>query len=180
MIVYIIDCSCSMDSGWSSYTGPDGEEHEGYRIDRAKSEVTWGLGDLEEKTVFDILTTDRCPYATFGSLKSATEQNKARAIESIAGLTGGGTTGIGPAVAWALLNPAYEEAMHYIVLTGGLPRCIRDTQAYWDTHSALIRAANTKGAVIHVILIHPDYIDGSIEFGEALTGDTGGDLTIAD
>ena len=179
-IVYIIDCSCSMDSGWSTYTSPDGQQMSGYRIHRAISELSWGIGDLGEGTSFDVLATDRCPYATFGGLKAANEENKAQAIESISGLTGGGTTGIGPAVAWALLNPAYQEVMTYAVISGGLPRCIEDTWAYWQTNQALIRAANTKGAAIHVILIAPDYVDGSIDFDEALAGETGGTLTIGD
>ena len=177
-IVYTIDVSCSMDSGWSTFVDEYGNNAAGYRIDRAKSAVNGAINELVETDRFDVVATLAPPScARFGELVQATPDNKAQALEWVGSLSGGRCTGIGPCVAWALQNPGYEEVMEYFLLTGGRPRCIDDAWAYWETHKAMLLKANRKGARIDVILITPDYDDGSRAFGEDVTRESGGTLT---
>ena len=83
---------------------------------------------------------------------------------------------MGPATVWALTNPGYENVMNYILLTGGVPTCIADTDAHWQTHIAMIRDANTKGAAIHLRLFSPD--EELLAFAEAVVAETGGTLKV--
>ena len=129
MIVYVIDCSCSMDSQWQTFIDENGNSVSGYRMDRAKSEVIGSVNELDAEFRFDVVSFVRCQQAAFGRLEEGSAEHKRQAAGWIGTLSGGGNLGVGPAVAWALQNPAYAEVMEYIVVTGGRPTCIPDGAA---------------------------------------------------
>lgn len=178
-IVYIIDCSCSMDSGWQTWMNEDGNQLSGYRMDRAKSEICPSIGRLREDLRFDIVSTDVDGYAYFGQLVPATNEHKASACAFVEELTGGGETGLGPAVAWALEADRYHEALNYVIATGGVPTCcIDDSRRYWQDVLDRVREANHRSARIHLLVITPDPEDHVLEFAEAITAETSGTLTV--
>lgn len=162
-IVIIIDCSCSMLSSWQTFIGPDGEPKQGYRMDRAKAECQTAINGLSENFVFDVVEFVCGQSACFGSLQPATAANKGAANGWVGALQARDATGTGPAVAWALGNPAYSDCFTYILLTDGAPNCLDSGYGWadWPAHLNMINAANGKGATIHVVAISPYY--GSME-----------------
>jgi len=178
-VVYIIDCSCSMDSGWSTYIGPDGQEVEGYRMSRAIAEMTSSVDKLPPVYWFDVVSTDHPGYALFGELTESTDENKGAATGHIHTLHGGGETGLAPATEWALSAYEYHDVFDYYIVTGGVPTCcIEDSYAYWEEVADRIRGANERNARIHVIVIWPDPEDPILDFAETITAETGGTLTV--
>ncbi len=155
-IIYIIDASCSMYSGNTVYVDENGNMVSGSRIDRAKSEVISSIQNLPENWSFDIISFVCGQSACFSELREATEGNVITATSWVGGITPSGATGTGPAVSWALSLPAYEDCLTYVVVTDGAPNCLAGGAfGSWQTHLAMINAANTKGATIHGINIAP-------------------------
>jgi len=178
-IVYVIDCSCSMDSGWQSYVDEDGNQVSGYRMDRAKSEVCPSILQLPETFWFDVVSTDIAGYALFGHLAEASGENKSAACSHVQGLSGGGETGLAPAAAWALSTYEYHDVFDYVIVTGGVPSCcVEDSATYWEDALNQLRGANERNARIHVVVITPDPEDHVLTFAEAITQETGGTLTV--
>jgi hypothetical protein len=179
-LVYIIDTSCSMDSAWQTFTDEYGNSVSGYRMDRAKSEVIISLNQMDESNRFDVVVfQSEGVTALFEEMRQADEENTSQAVGWIGELSAKGATetGVGPAVAWALENPAYAEVMDYVLVTGGAPACTDNPGEHLEEQLRMIREANGKSAVIHVALITPNCIEANT-FAEALVEETGGTLTI--
>ena len=180
-VVYIIDCSCSMDSQWQSFVDEYGNQTEGYRMHRAITEISPSIQRLPEGHWFDVVSTDHSGYAYFGELTESTSENRTAAAGHIHTLHGGGETGLAPAVTWALSENAYEDVFDYFIVTGGVPTCcVEDSSAYWEEVADRIRGANERNARIHMIIIWPDPEDPVLDFAEAITAETGGTLTVVE
>ncbi len=182
-IVYVIDCSCSMDSGWSSFVGVNGQQMSGYRMDRAKAEVIASITDLDEDYRIDVVASVEGGSALYAELAPADDRTREDATGWIGGLAAAGSTGTGPAVAWALQNPGYGDAMHFVVITDGAPDCLSGDEACIDPLDTAdwIDELNERGARIDVVLLGPDEEDDDPwVFGETVTGDSGGTLTVVD
>lgn len=156
-IVYIIDASCSMSSQWQTYVDENGNLVTGNRMDRAKSEVIASINALPATFKFDIVKFVCGQSACFSELREATEGNKLAAASWVGSLMPSGATGTGPAVAWALNLPGYDECKTYLVVTDGAPNCMGSSGGYasWQTHLSTITGANGKGATIHGVNISP-------------------------
>ncbi len=178
-IVYIIDRSCSMQSGYQTFINENGQQVSGYRMDRAKSEVISSVNALSSNFKFDIVAFDCAKSYCFGTTMDATEGNKISGAGWTAGLSPTGATGTGPTCAWALGN--YGDCRTFVLVTDGGPNCMDSSgwsSGSWQQHAAMISGANGDGDVIHVILISPSYAD-MISFGQAVSSQNGpGQLTI--
>jgi len=181
-IVYIIDYSCSMGSEYQTYTNENGNSVDGYRMGRAKAEVAVRILDLDEYFATDLVVFDSVVTAANGELMPADDETAEETIGWLDSLSAAGSVDAAAAVAWALLNPAYETVDRFVVITDGAPRCYDDGTCDDPLEYAdLIDEANTRGARIDVVLVAPDPEDDSPWiFGETVTGDSDGLLTVVD
>ncbi len=139
-IIYVIDISGSM--GWDSmpYTGLDGQQTSGPRIDRAKVELIRSIQSLSSEFEFNVLAYD-CDIRRWSAGKQKAEPGpKASAISWVGALRPIGATGTGPATAAALQD---KNNFTVVLLSDGAPNCGA------NDHLAMIQAANTQRAAIH-------------------------------
>lgn len=172
-IVYIIDCSCSMDSQWQTFFDENGNNASGYRMDRAKSEVITSIRKLDENINFDVIEFT-CRWSTcFMGPQEATRDNKETAIAFVRGfkLDPKGATATGSCVAWALKN--YPDAT-FILVTDGDPNVLESGsgRVEWRTHLEMIRDANSSEATIHVLAVSPTSKEMN-HFNESVAAENG-------
>ena len=146
MIVYVIDVSGSMDWGYSSYTGLDGNPASGSRLDRAKVELIRSISGLDDSFSFNIYSYDCGIYQWSQSLQQVTPATKASACGWVGGLQALGATGTGPACVKALADNRENKTL--VLLSDGAPNCIGNYYGDIPEHRAMIRAGNTQAAVI--------------------------------
>jgi len=153
-LVYVIDYSCSMHSQWQSFTGTNGQQTLGYRMDRARSEAARMIEGMGEETRFDVVA-HACTWRTcFEQPVHATQANKEAAIAWIEELEVAGTTATGPALAWALET---YECDTFVLITDSAPNTLKSGSEVvdWKTHAGIIAEANKRGATIHVLVVAP-------------------------
>lgn len=142
-IIYVLDISGSM--GWDSmpYTGLDGQQTSGPRIDRAKVELIRSIQALSSEFEFNVFAFD-CDIRRWSAGKQRAEPGpKASAIAWVGALQPTGATGTGPAVAAALQD---KDNFTVVLLSDGAPNCGANGTS---GHLSMIQAANTQGASIH-------------------------------
>lgn len=144
-IYYVIDCSCSMDWDSRSYVDDAGNRRNGYRIDRAKSELRKAVRSLPRTFRFNMLSYG-CSVQTFrGGMVEANDANKAAALGWVNSRQANDATMTGPATAHALRQDRANKSV--VLLTDGEPNC----GANGDSgHRQAIRSANTQNAVVTV------------------------------
>lgn len=130
-LVYVLDFSGSM-----SY---------GNRVDTAKAEFRRSVSELPPTFRLNVVIYDCSIISWSAKAKPATPDAKADAIKWVESQhPAGGGTATGPAVALGL---AEKENLAVALLTDGDPNCGADRH---EGHRAMIRHANSQGAVITV------------------------------
>lgn len=182
-MVYIIDHSCSMDSQYQTFTDENGNSVSGYRMIRAKGAVLDRIDDLGEDFRIDVVVHAVGQTAAYGELVHAHDQTADELAEWLDALPAEGESTPAEAVAWALQNPGYGEVMHFVVVTDGAANCDPGGEFCDDpmAYAELIDEVNQRGARIDVVLVGPgEDDDDPWVFGETVTGDSDGTLTIVD
>jgi hypothetical protein len=168
-IVYVIDCSGSMDWDNQSYTSLEGRRANGPRMDRAKAELSRSIVGLSRNFKFNMVAYD-CGTRTWSrELKEANDGNKASALAWVRGLRADSATGTGPATALGLgLDRANKSV---VLLTDGAPNCGTPNESM-NEHRSMIRSANSQRATINVFGIAAS---GSYRsFCQQVASDSGG------
>lgn len=145
-IIYVLDISGSMDWGVGPYTGLDGNPTSGTRLDRAKAELIRSIQGLTEDFKFNVFAYDCDLQRWSPARQQAVPAAKASASGWVSSRQAMGATGTGPAVAAALGD---KDNFCVVLLSDGAPNCIGYSSGSIAQHRAMIRAANTQGAVIH-------------------------------
>jgi hypothetical protein len=165
-IFYVIDISCSMGWGDSSYMTPDGRPRRGSRLDRAKAEVIKSIMGLSNNMLFNIIAYDCGIRLWEDGMRPADNNYKASAISWLYALQAVGATGTGPAAAAAL---ALKDNMMVALVTDGCPNC---GASGYEGHRRMISNSNTQGATINVFGIGAN---GEMRaFCQAIASDSGG------
>jgi hypothetical protein len=167
-IIYVLDISGSMDSDSRSYTGLDGQTHYGTRLTRAKVELIKSIQALTREFEFNIIAYDCSTRQWSASKQKAEPGPKASATGWVNNLRAMGATGTGAAVARGLGD---KSNFTVVLLSDGAPNCMASPETSAG-HRAMIRAANTQGAVVHAFGIA---CYGSFEaFMRGVASDSGG------
>jgi len=166
-IIYVIDVSGSMASGWEPYTNVNGHVIYGNRLSRAKAELHRSIAALPVTYRFNVVAYDCSIQPLHLATVKATDENKAEAFAWVNSLRARSATGTGPAGAVALRDLSNDTI---ILLTDGEPNCGAEGFA---GHRAMIRAANTHGATMHTVGIQIRRASATA-FLQSVAADNGG------
>ena len=165
-IYYVIDASGSMSNDFQVMIDADGNLTVACRFDRAVAELARSISGLSENFEFNIIAYSCSTNMWRPSMQEATVSNKTAAITWARGISPGGSTGTGPAVALALNE---RENMMVVLLTDGSPNC---GAVGYEGHRLMIRGANAQGAAVNVFGISA--IGPYRAFCQGVASDNGG------
>jgi len=148
-IYYVLDISCSMNytSAKLKAVDLDGKLKQLTRYERARVELIRSIRGLASSFRFGVLRYNCGSQRWRAGLHEASDSNKASSVAWLLSRRWpDGGTGTGPAVSVVLRD---RELRYIVLLSDGAPNCgaIPKDPPH---HRAMIRAANTQGAVISV------------------------------
>lgn len=154
-VVFIIDTSGSMASGYMNFVDENGKVKYGNRLARAKVECIKAISELPQDIRFNVVsyhcgisTAFTGPSPAGPILLKADDKNKTQAISFVRRLYPSGGTATGPATAKVLLN---KEVLDILLLSDGAPYCGVYPPNVIQKHLKMIQAANTQKATINTI-----------------------------
>ncbi|MCK5117446.1 MAG: hypothetical protein KAR44_12670 [Candidatus Aegiribacteria sp.] len=169
-IVLIVNVT---DSTQAQQGGSSGTEQ---TLERLKSLVVAAVARLDPGCRFDIINNASGQHACFGSLRTASQANKAEALTWVGGLSSAAAQNIFQAMAAESGIPPYDECMTFVIFIGDL------SSIYWETDrptSTDILSALPEGATLNFIkVVGTD--NSSYEFCETLAEATGGRIILLD